>query len=245
MRAVNILVKALPASNNPELSDNDFGDFIYAPYAEYVAKNGCTEEYLHLLLHVLYEMTQRFSAEDAIRSFLNAFPGETLKEFLKWSKDEHYHVQRLCSEGTHPKLPWSQKINIHAAASLPILDNLFSDKTRFVTRSGANHINDISKIDPRLAIDTLVEWRKSEKQESKEMKYIIGHALRTLVKQGNKDAMQLLGVSHQPRVRMVNFKVPTIVKWILPSNFLLTLRPRRTPASLPTTSSISKINQEN
>ncbi len=210
--AVGILLKALPAPNKPELSDNDFGDFIYAPYAEYVAKNGCTKENLQFSLNALYEITQCFSAEDAIRYFLNAFPKETLKELLSWTKDEHYHVRRLCSEGTRPKLPWSQKINIHVSAPLPILNNLFSDTTRYVTRSVANHLNDISKIDPDLVIDTLTKWQKSGKQKPEEMDYIVRHALRTLVKQGNPIAMHLLGFSHEPRVSVSKFIVPKQVK---------------------------------
>ncbi len=210
--AVYILVKALPSPNNPDLSDNDFGDFIYAPYAEYVAKNGCNKEYLKFSLQTLREMTTRFSSEDAIRYFINAFPKETLKELLKWSKDAHYHVRRLCSEGTRPKLPWSQKINIQITVPLPILDNLFSDKARFVTRSVANHINDISKIDHELAIDTLTKWRKSEKQKQTEMDYIVRHALRTLVKNGNHKALKLLGISYGVDVSILNFKLPENVK---------------------------------
>ena len=86
----------------------------------------------------------RFSVEDAIRYFINAFPEQTLAALLKWSKDFHYHVRRLCSEGARPKLPWSQKITIPVTDPIPILDNLFHDNTRFVIRSAANHINDIS-----------------------------------------------------------------------------------------------------
>lgn len=211
-RTVGILIKALPAPNNPKLSDDDFGDFIYAPYAEYVAKNGCDKEHLEFSLRAFREMTTRFSSEDAIRYFLNAFPAETLKELLSWTKDSHYHVRRLCSEGTRPKLPWSQKINIPITAPLPILNNLFSDKTRFVTRSVANHLNDISKIDPDLVIDTLTKWRKTGKQTPQEMEYIVRHALRTLVKQGNLKAMNMLGFSHTPQVSISKFIVPKQVK---------------------------------
>lgn len=211
-RAVGILIKALPAPNNPELSDDDFGDFIYAPYAEYVAKNGCDKEHLGFSLRAFREMTTRFSSEDAIRYFINAFPKETLKELLAWTTDSHYHVRRLCSEGTRPKLPWSQKINILVSAPLPILDNLFSDKTRFVTRSVANHINDISKIDPDLAIDTLTKWQKSGKQKPEEMDYIVKHALRTLIKQGNPKAMKMLGFCHAIQVSVSKFLVPQQVK---------------------------------
>ena len=211
-RAVGILIKALPAPNDPELSDDDFGDFIYAPYTEFVAKNGCTKERLQLSLNALYEMTQRFSAEDSIRYFINAFPKETLKELLQWTIDSHYHVRRLCSEGTRPKLPWSQKINIPIAAPLPILDKLFCDKTRFVTRSVANHINDVSKIDPDLVIGVLTKWQKSGKQNLEEMAYIVRHALRTLVKQGNPKAMKMLGFHPLPRVSLSRFSVPKQVR---------------------------------
>jgi 3-methyladenine DNA glycosylase AlkC len=222
--AVDILVNALPSPNSPHLSDDDFGDFIYAPYAEYVAKNGCTKEYLRFSLKALYELTQRFSVEDAIRYYLNAFPKETLEELGEWTDDSHYHVRRLCSEGTRPKLPWSQKINIPITAPIPILDKLFSDKTRFVTRSVANHINDISKIDPDLAIDMLTKWQKSGKQTSKEMNYIVRHALRTLIKQGNPKAMQLLGFSHASRVSVSQFVVPKQVKMNTALEFLFTIQ---------------------
>lgn len=205
-------VKALPEPCDPGLSDNDFGDFIYTPYTDFVAQYGCTKAHLDFSLHALREMTTRFSAEDAIRYFINTFPEETLKALLIWSKDDHYHVRRLASEGTRPKLPWSQKIVIPVTAPLPILDNLFHDKTRLVTRSVANHLNDISKTDPDLCVDTLLGWRKSGKQKSAEMDYLVRHALRTLVKQGNSRALQLLGFSHAPRVRVSNFAVPTEIK---------------------------------
>jgi 3-methyladenine DNA glycosylase AlkC len=42
--------------------------------------------------------------------------------------------------------------------TIQILDNLYYDKTRFVTRSLANHLNDISKKDPKLVLDTVKRW---------------------------------------------------------------------------------------
>ncbi len=210
--ALEILLAALPTPNDPSLSDNDFGDFIYAPYAEFVAKNGCSKEELELSLEALKEITQRFSAEDAVRYFINAFPKETLTELLSWTKDPHYHVRRLCSEGTRSKLPWAQKIKISIEAPLEILDHLFFDKTRFVTRSVANHMNDISKIDPQLALTRLVQWQKSGKQNSSEMNYILRHALRNLVKQGNPEALRLLGFSQETEVQLSNFQAPEMVQ---------------------------------
>lgn len=210
--AVNVILESLPAPNDPALSDDDFGDFIHAPYGEFVAQYGCTQRDLTFSLDALYQLTMRFSAEDAIRYFINRFPEQTLKKLLAWSTDTHYHVRRLCSEGTRPKLPWSQKIIIPVSAPIAILDNLFSDPTRFVVRSVANHINDISRIDPELALNTLARWKKSGKQTPKEMDYLIRHGLRTLIKNGNPVAMKMLGVSHTADVKILHFKVPAKVK---------------------------------
>jgi len=223
-QAVGILIKALPPPNNPELLDDDFGDFIYAPYAEFVARNGCSKEYLPLSLDALYEITQRFSAEDAIRYFINAFPKVTLKQLQTWSTDPHYHVRRLCSEGTRPKLPWAQKILIPVTTPIPILNKLYTDKTRFVTRSVANHINDISKVDPDLALDTLASWQQSGKQKPAEMDYIVRHALRTLIKQGHPKAMQMLGFSHAPKVKVSNLLVPRQVSMNTALEFSFTIQ---------------------
>jgi 3-methyladenine DNA glycosylase AlkC len=205
--ATKILLESLPAPNDNSKSDNDFGDFIYAPYADFVAKHGCKTEHLQFALDALKEITTRFSAEDAIRYFINAFPDKTMNELQKWSLDSHYHVRRLASEGTRPKLPWSQKITIPIERPLTILNNLFADKTRFVTRSVANHLNDISKSNPELAIETLDKWQKSNQQDPKEMEYIINHSLRTLVKKGEKKAIEFLNFSSKPKVTISAFKI--------------------------------------
>lgn len=211
-KAVEIILNSLPKANDPDLLDNDFGDFIYAPYAQYVALKGCNKNDLFISLNAIYQITQRFSAEYAIRNFINVFPKETLAELQKWTKDDHYHVRRLCSEGTRPKLPWAQKINISLVDAMPILDEVFYDRTRYVTRSVANHINDISKIDPDLAIDTLLKWKKSKKQTEKEIDYIIRHGLRSLIKQGNAKAMMLLGISPDLNIEILDLEVPKKVK---------------------------------
>jgi 3-methyladenine DNA glycosylase AlkC len=223
-RAVNILLKALPSPNSPDLSDDDFGDFIYAPYSEYVAKNGCTKHHLLYSLAALHKITQCFSVEDAIRYFINAFPNETLSELDKWTADPHYHVRRLCSEGTRPKLPWAQKIDIPVTAPLTLLNKLYYDKTRFVTRSVANHLNDISKTNPDLVIETLVKWSASGKQKPTEMAYIINHGLRTLIKQGNQKALHLLGFSSVQDLSVIDFTVPKHVKMNESLEFSCTLQ---------------------
>jgi 3-methyladenine DNA glycosylase AlkC len=209
--AVSLLLESLPAPCDPLKTDDDFGDFIYAAYAEFVAVYGCQKETLVFSLNALKEITKRFSVEFAIRSFINAFPDETLAELVIWSRDDHYHVRRLVSEGTRPKLPWAQKVLIAPSRALPLLDGLFFDSTRFVTRSVANHLNDISKIDPELVLSTLDRWKKTQKQSPKEMDFMIKHALRTLVKNGHEGAISFLDFSPNPDVIVSSLDVKASV----------------------------------
>ncbi|GAA2913065.1 hypothetical protein GCM10010517_79620 [Streptosporangium fragile] len=209
--AVGALLRSLPAPCDPALSDGDFGDFIYAPYSEFVARRGCTDTDLAYSLDALKQITTRFSAEDAIRTFINAYPDHTMNTLIEWTRDKHYHVRRLCSEGTRPRLPWSRRLSVPASAAIPILDNLFDDRTRFVTRSVANHLNDIAKSDPDLVVETLHRWRTTGRQEPREMNYIIRHATRTLVKTGHRDTLGLLGIDPDRRVTVTDLTIPPTV----------------------------------
>ena len=206
--AVQILLESLPPANDPALTDNDFGDFIYGPYGSFVAEYGATEADLDFSLTALYEITKRFSVEFPIRAFLNTFPKETLKKLALWSKDSNYHVRRLVSEGTRPKLPWAQSIDIDYKKPLAFLDTLHADKTRYVTRSVANHMNDIAKRDPKRAVATLKRWQREGKQTEKELSYMVRHSLRTLVKDGNPQALALLGYT-EPKIATPALSVHT------------------------------------
>lgn len=203
--AMGILLEALPEALSNSESDDDFGDFIYAPYGEFVALHGCCHEHLAFSLQALAELTKRFSTEFAIRDFINTFPQQTLDMLEACSLSENYHERRLASEGLRPKLPWAKKLTLDYREPLLHLDNLFYDNARYVTRSVANHLNDIAKIDPSLVVSTLKRWKYSNKQKPKEMDYIINHGLRTLVKLGNEDALALLGYVQKPDIEVSDF----------------------------------------
>lgn len=205
--AVTILLDSLPPENDPQKTDNDFGDFIFSSYAEFVVQNGLEQENVLFSLGALKEMTKRFSVEDAIRSLINAFPEETIAALEEWSKDSHYHVRRLVSEGTRPKLPWSQKITLDYTQGIQLLDILFKDNTRFVTRSVSNHLNDISKFDSEIVLKYLKKWKASNDQKESEMTYIINHSLRTLVKKGDAQTMEFLGFSSNPNIQVLNLSI--------------------------------------
>ncbi len=202
--AGNILLLALPPELDPSKSDNDFGDFIYAPYSEYVTAYGCNDEHLDFSLQSLREITKRFSVEYAIRDFINRYPTQTLSILEICAKSENYHERRLASEGLRGKLPWAKKLTIEYHVPLKHLELLYTDNTRYVTRSVSNHLNDIAKVDAPLVLETLKRWENSKKQEPKEMDFIINHALRTLVKQGDREALAMLGYVQNPPIEVTS-----------------------------------------
>ncbi len=59
--------------------------------------------------------------------------------------------------------------------------------------SVANHLNDIAKTNPELVIATLQKWQGAGRQSDAELKWMTRHALRTLVKRGDPQALDLLG----------------------------------------------------
>ncbi|WP_083099054.1 hypothetical protein [Pseudophaeobacter leonis] len=187
-----ILLKALPPPLDPAKSDDDFGDFIFAPLGEFVVARGL-ERHPELALDLLAELTQRFSMEWAIRPFLNQHQAVTLTRMQDWMRHPSYHVRRLVSEGTRPRLPWGQGVSLALTDPLPLLDHLHSDPTRYVTRSVANHLNDIAKKDPDLVLDRLERWQALGAQQRDELTWLTTHACRGLVKAGHGRALRLLG----------------------------------------------------
>jgi len=185
------LEATLPEPLDPARKDDDFGRFIHAVHGVLAARHGI--DHPERALDLIHAATQRFSMEYAIRPFLNRWPDLVLARMQGWALDPHYHVRRLVSEGTRPKLPWGMGITLDPRAPLPLLDVLHADDTRFVTRSVANHLNDLSKIHPDAVLDRLTAWRSSQAQAQHELDWITRHALRTAVKRGEAGALALLG----------------------------------------------------
>lgn len=197
-QAARQILRSLPPPLDPTLRDDDFGDFILAPLGTYVAEHGMRNYETSMAL--LKELTKRFSMEGPIRTFLESHQAETLARFEDWARDENYHVRRLVSESTRPALPWAPRIDLPIEAALPLLDILHSDRSRYVTRSVANHLNDITKVDPMLVFDRIRRWRELGLQSPDELDWMTRHSLRTLVKQCHPTAMELLGYPSNPHV---------------------------------------------
>ena len=158
-----------------------------------------------LALDTLAEITQRFSVELVIRDFINRWPKESYAKFDEWADSDNYHLRRLVSEGTRPLLPWAPRISSEIAQALPFLDRLHVDGTRYVTRSVANHLNDIAKIEPALVVEILERWKQEKRQKAKELEWMTRHATRTLVKKGDPAALSLLGYPPDPPIEIMRF----------------------------------------
>ncbi|TWT86168.1 hypothetical protein Mal64_39080 [Pseudobythopirellula maris] len=84
---------------------------------------------------------------------------------------------------------------------------LHADPTRYVTRSVANHLNDIAKSQPGVVIDTLERWKEQAAQDAAELRWMSKQALRTLVKKGDPRALRFLGFRPDPRVEVTGFTI--------------------------------------
>ena len=187
----NSLEAALPPPLDPALRDDDFGRFIHAVHGVLAARHGL--DHPERALDLIHAATQRFSMEYAIRPFLDRWPEEVLARMALWADDPNYHVRRLVSEGTRPRLPWGAGITLDPLRALPLLDRLHADPTRFVTRSVANHLNDLSRLHPEALLDRLDRWRAAGAQTPAEFDWMARHALRTAVKRGEPGALGFLG----------------------------------------------------
>lgn len=187
-----VVLRALPPPLDADRDDGDFGDFIFAPLGDWVVRRGL-EAHPDLSLDLLEALTQRFSMEWAIRPFLNRWPDRVLARMEVWAGHPNYHVRRLVSEGTRPRLPWGQAVDLALEQPLPLLDRLHADPTRYVTRSVSNHLNDIAKKDPDLAMDRLQDWQARGLQRPGELDWMTRNALRGLVRVGHPRALAMLG----------------------------------------------------
>ncbi len=162
-------------------------------------------------MEAMYEITKRHTAEFAIRPFLVRYPTQTMAQLHQWVEDESPHVRRLVSEGTRPRLPWASRLDafiVDPSPTLELLERLKDDPSPYVRKSVANHLNDISKDHPQLIVETLACWREDA---GPERQWIIRHALRTLVKQGDPAALAVLGYG-PPLVTLADLRLePTNV----------------------------------
>jgi 3-methyladenine DNA glycosylase AlkC len=202
--ALAILLPALGPS--PEEGPAMFADTWYAwPLATFVELYGL--EYPHASLAALHAITQRSTAEFAIRPYILRYPELTLQTLHAWAGDPSFHVRRLVSEGTRPRLPWAPRLPAFVADPTPVLElleRLRDDPSAYVRRSVANNLNDITRDHPERVVITAQRWMDGATPERERL---VRHALRTLIKQGHPGALELIGATHGAQVALERFAV--------------------------------------
>lgn len=166
--------------------------WILWPAGEYVARRGLVQP--ERALSALHAITQRFTAEFAIRPLIVQHPALCFTTLQSWTADPSAHVRRLVSEGSRPRLPWGLRLQAlvkDPSPTLPLLRALQDDHSEYVRRSVANHLNDIAKDHPAL----VATWVKEHLTDAPAARRaLLKHASRTLVKQGHAPTLKAWGL---------------------------------------------------
>ena len=200
-RAADVLERALAAPGaerevtGPEVAADGLSGWILWPVGEFVARRGI--ESPNRALGALHAITQRFTAEFAIRPLILAHPALVFETLATWTRDPSPHVRRLVSEGSRPRLPWGLQLKsliVDPSPSLPLLRALQDDESAYVRRSVANHLNDIAKDHPALVAEWLERYLPSA---TVERRALLRHASRTLIKQGDRRVLKAWGLGRR------------------------------------------------
>jgi 3-methyladenine DNA glycosylase AlkC len=172
--------------------DGGLAGWVVWPLTEYVARRGL--ETPERALDALHALTQRFSAEWAIRPFIEQHPALAFRTLAQWARDPSPHVRRLVSEGSRPRLPWGLQLKTliaDPAPTLPLLEALQDDPSEYVRRSVANHLNDIAKDHPAL----VAQWLERHLPDAPAARRtLLKHASRTLIKRGDVRVLKAWGL---------------------------------------------------
>ncbi len=165
--------------------------YLQWPVGQLIADHG--QDDFDASFQAMIELTQRFSSEFAVRPFLIAEPERVITRLMELTDHPSPHVRRWCSEGVRPRLPWGQRahsLERDPSPILPLLEALKDDPEEYVRRSVANTLNDIAKSKPALVVSIAERWWKGA---SKNRRRLVRHALRTLIKNGDRGALAVLG----------------------------------------------------
>lgn len=187
--AVAILQKSLPPLLPGCESITD--GWLQWPVGQFIADNGV--QHFSESMDAMHALTQRFSAEFAVRPFVEHQPQATFCHLYTLLDDPSPHVRRWCSEGTRTRLPWGNKLHgliADPSPVWPVLDALCNDDSLYVRRSVANNLNDLSKDHPEAVLKRCKLWRKDK---SENVDRVIKHGLRGLIKAGDPQALSIIG----------------------------------------------------
>ncbi len=181
-----------PAEHDVAARASGLSGIIIWSLGEFVAARG--QDHTARALACLHALTQRSTAEFAIRPFLQREPEAVFRILAKWVRDPSAHVRRLVSEGSRPRLPWGLRLQAlvgDPSPTLPLLRALQDDPSAYVRRSVANHLNDIAKDHP----DLVAAWVREHLVGAPPARIaLLRHASRTLIKAGHPATLEAWGL---------------------------------------------------
>jgi 3-methyladenine DNA glycosylase AlkC len=177
--------------------EHGIGGWALWAVGEFVARRGVAgEAAAQRGLACLHAVTQRFTAEFAIRPLIQRHPALAFDTLRQWVNDPSAHVRRLVSEGSRPRLPWGlrlQALVADPAPALPLLLALQDDASSYVRRSVANHLNDIAKDHP----DLVAGWVRDHLVDAPDGRSaLLRHASRSLIKAGHAPTLAAWGLAN-------------------------------------------------
>lgn len=187
------------------LQSRSFDGWLVWPVADLLTLLGA--EHAEVVLPFMARLTHRSSCEFAIRPCIEERPELTFAYLREWVTHPDDHVRRLVSEGTRPRLPWGPRLRAlqqDPSPAIALLDGLRDDPSAYVRRSVANHLGDILKDHPELAIATAQRWKA---EGGDHVDAVIRHGLRTLIKTGDPAALRLVGYDVDAAVRLTEVTV--------------------------------------
>jgi 3-methyladenine DNA glycosylase AlkC len=203
--AVHIIVKAGEEwQKDPEFETNAHY-WAALPMIDFLGEHGLHD--FETSIDGLQRLTPLFSAEFAIRPFIEKDYNKALRTMYAWRGSRNDLVRRLVSEGSRSKLPWGVKVQRLIDEPKPVLkllESLKNDPSEFVRRSVANNLNDMSKHHPELVLQVCKRWLSDAGAERKKL---VQHALRSLVKAGIPAAHELLGNDPDVKVKVCKLKM--------------------------------------
>jgi len=152
------------------------------------------------------------SSEFAVRHFIINYEEETMFKMREFAQSQNEHLRRFASEGCRPRLPWAialPKYKNDPSKVFEVLELLKYDESKYVQKSVANNLNDISKDNPSL----VVEFVTNNIGKNKNCDWILKHASRTLLKQGNQEVLRLFGFIQASHVNIDDFIVDESVEF--------------------------------
>ncbi len=184
----------------------EFNAFVLMCFPCFVEIYGQDENNLDLSITALEKYTSHGSAEFAIRPFIANYQKQMIKQMNLWTESDNEHVRRLASEGCRPQLPWGKVLHSFKKDPTPILgilEKLKTDSSLYVRKSVANNLNDIAKTHPQLVIKIVKKWYGKNKHTD----WIVKHGCRTLLKNGNKELLNIFGFTNDDCIDINDFKL--------------------------------------